>query len=185
MAISDYSAILQCLNACGARYLVVGGYAVMRYSEPRFTKDPNWWIDKPARGALECGGSTPPFERSARRDPPLGGQAMDSTCRPEGRLYGPWPTFRIHHVQKNVVDAGQVAMALGFEPFENLGVQPDAHRHLSPDVAQAHQISQLLVREGRHIAELDVRIIPGGLTFGGVTECPTLSFSQLPAPDIF
>jgi hypothetical protein len=45
MPTSDYSAILQCLNICGARYLVVGGYAVMRYSEPRFTKDLDLWID--------------------------------------------------------------------------------------------------------------------------------------------
>jgi predicted nucleotidyltransferase len=45
MPTSDYSAILQCLNICGAKYLVVGGYAVMRYSEPRFTKDLDLWID--------------------------------------------------------------------------------------------------------------------------------------------
>ncbi len=45
MPILDYGEILQCLNACGARYLVVGGYAVMRYSEPRFTKDLDLWID--------------------------------------------------------------------------------------------------------------------------------------------
>jgi len=45
MPTSDYNAMLQCLNACGAKYLVVGGFAVMRYSEPRFTKDLDLWID--------------------------------------------------------------------------------------------------------------------------------------------
>ena len=42
---SDFGAMLRCLNACGARYLVVGGYAVMRHTEPRFTKDLDLWID--------------------------------------------------------------------------------------------------------------------------------------------
>jgi hypothetical protein len=42
---SDFGAMLRCLNACGAKYLVVGGYAVMRHTEPRFTKDLDLWID--------------------------------------------------------------------------------------------------------------------------------------------
>ena len=31
----DFRDIVSALNACGARYLVVGGYAVMFYTEPR------------------------------------------------------------------------------------------------------------------------------------------------------
>lgn len=31
--------LLNALNMCGAKYLVVGGYAVMFYTEPRYTKD--------------------------------------------------------------------------------------------------------------------------------------------------
>lgn len=31
-------------NANEVRYLVVGGYAVMLYSEPRFTKDLDVWV---------------------------------------------------------------------------------------------------------------------------------------------
>src|SRR5688572_20616801 len=41
---SDYKELLEVLNACGVRYLIVGGYAVMRYTEPRFTKDLDLWI---------------------------------------------------------------------------------------------------------------------------------------------
>lgn len=36
---SDFSALLSSLNACRARYLVVGGQAVILYAEPRYTKD--------------------------------------------------------------------------------------------------------------------------------------------------
>jgi hypothetical protein len=36
---SDFSALLSCLNACRAKYLVVGGQAVIQFAEPRYTKD--------------------------------------------------------------------------------------------------------------------------------------------------
>jgi hypothetical protein len=42
---SNFKDLLSALNACGARYLVVGGYAVMLYTEPRFTKDLDIWIE--------------------------------------------------------------------------------------------------------------------------------------------
>ena len=41
---SDYKELLEVLNACGVRYLIVGGYAVMMYTEPRFTKDLDLWL---------------------------------------------------------------------------------------------------------------------------------------------
>jgi len=48
------------------------------------------------------------------------------------------PALGFHHINENVVNAGQMALALGFQPFENLWVQPDTHRNFPPDVAQAH-----------------------------------------------
>jgi hypothetical protein len=42
---SDYKDLLRSLNAAGVRYLIVGGYAVMIYTEPSFTKDLDIWID--------------------------------------------------------------------------------------------------------------------------------------------
>jgi predicted nucleotidyltransferase len=42
---SDYRDLLKSLNATGVRYLIVGGYAVMIYSEPRYTKDLDIWVD--------------------------------------------------------------------------------------------------------------------------------------------
>ena len=36
---SDFSDLLNLFNANQVRYLVIGGYAVIRYTEPRYTKD--------------------------------------------------------------------------------------------------------------------------------------------------
>jgi hypothetical protein len=36
---SDYKDLLRGLNAAGVRSLVIGGYAVMAYTEPQYTKD--------------------------------------------------------------------------------------------------------------------------------------------------
>lgn len=41
----DYKELLQRLNDSEVRYLIVGGYAVMKYAEPRFTKDLDIWVE--------------------------------------------------------------------------------------------------------------------------------------------
>ena len=41
---SDFSELLRLFNDSGVRYLVVGGYAVIQYAEPRFTKDLDLWV---------------------------------------------------------------------------------------------------------------------------------------------
>jgi hypothetical protein len=40
----DFKELLSILEKHEVRYLVVGGYAVMKYTEPRFTKDLDLWI---------------------------------------------------------------------------------------------------------------------------------------------
>jgi hypothetical protein len=40
----NFKELLLLLNDCQVEYLIVGGYAVMRYSEPRFTKDLDVWV---------------------------------------------------------------------------------------------------------------------------------------------
>ena len=42
---SDFSELLRIFNEGRVRYLVVGGHAVMRYTEPRYTKDLDLWVD--------------------------------------------------------------------------------------------------------------------------------------------
>ena len=41
---SDFSDLLRIFNANHVKYLVIGGYAVVQYAEPRFTKDLDLWI---------------------------------------------------------------------------------------------------------------------------------------------
>jgi hypothetical protein len=41
---SDFSDLLRIFNENGVRYLVIGGYALVQYAEPRFTKALDVWI---------------------------------------------------------------------------------------------------------------------------------------------
>ena len=41
---SDFSDLLRLFNAGGVRYLVIGGYAVVQYAQPRFTADLDLWV---------------------------------------------------------------------------------------------------------------------------------------------
>jgi hypothetical protein len=47
----DFRELLSLLAKHSVRYLVVGGYAVMKYTEPRFTKDLDLWIATDAENA--------------------------------------------------------------------------------------------------------------------------------------
>ncbi len=42
---SDFRDLLHCLNDAKVKYLVIGGYAVSYYTEPRYTKDLDIWIE--------------------------------------------------------------------------------------------------------------------------------------------
>ena len=41
---SDFTDLLKLFNDNHVRYLVIGGYAIILYAEPRFTKDLDLWI---------------------------------------------------------------------------------------------------------------------------------------------
>lgn len=41
---SDFTDLLKIFNDNHVRYLVIGGYAVIQYAEPRYTKDLDLWI---------------------------------------------------------------------------------------------------------------------------------------------
>ena len=41
---SDFSDLLSLFNANSVKYLIIGGYAVVQYAEPRYTKDLDIWI---------------------------------------------------------------------------------------------------------------------------------------------
>jgi hypothetical protein len=48
---SDFRDLLNLFNANKVRYLVVGGYAVMKYTEPRYTKDLDIWVEATPKNA--------------------------------------------------------------------------------------------------------------------------------------
>jgi len=41
----DFKDLLSILNGCEVKYLIVGAYAVMYFTEPRYTKDIDIWIE--------------------------------------------------------------------------------------------------------------------------------------------
>jgi hypothetical protein len=49
-----YKELLRLLNQVEARYLIVGGYAIMKYTEPRYTKDLDIWVENSAKIPSEC-----------------------------------------------------------------------------------------------------------------------------------
>lgn len=48
---SDFEELLKAFNEGGVKYLVVGGHAVMLYTEPRYTKDLDLWVEASAENA--------------------------------------------------------------------------------------------------------------------------------------
>ena len=47
-----YKELLQHLNEFEVEYLIVGGFAVMKYGEPRYTKDLDIWVRNSAQNSL-------------------------------------------------------------------------------------------------------------------------------------
>ena len=47
-----YKELLQLLNEFEVEYLIVGGFAVMKYSEPRYTKDLDVWVHNSRQNPL-------------------------------------------------------------------------------------------------------------------------------------
>ena len=48
---SDFSDLLRLFNASQVKYLVIGGYALIQYAEPRYTKGLDLWINADASNA--------------------------------------------------------------------------------------------------------------------------------------
>jgi|SRR5215831_3346798 len=46
-----YRELLQLLNELEVEYLIVGGFAVMKYGEPRYTKDLDVWVHNSAQNS--------------------------------------------------------------------------------------------------------------------------------------
>lgn len=48
---SDFSELLKIFNDNNIQYLVIGGYALIQYAEPRYTKDLDLWVSTTAENA--------------------------------------------------------------------------------------------------------------------------------------
>ena len=77
---SGFKDHLSILNADNVRYLVVGGYAVMKYTEPRYTKDLDLWVDASAENARAA------FAALRRFGAPLKNLSASDFAR-EGSIY--------------------------------------------------------------------------------------------------
>jgi predicted nucleotidyltransferase len=74
---SDFRDLLRLFDEGGVRYLIVGGYAVMRYTEPRYTKDIDLWVDRSEENALRV------MEALRRFGAPLAGITVKDFTDPE------------------------------------------------------------------------------------------------------
>lgn len=77
---SDFSDLLRTFNHRNVRYLVIGGYAVVQYAEPRFTKDLDLWISTDAANASSV------YEALREFGAPLAGLTADDFAE-EGYFY--------------------------------------------------------------------------------------------------
>ena len=77
---SDFEELLNIFNADEVRYLIVGGHAVMLYTEPRYTQDLSVWIDANADNGERV------FGALRRFGAPLGGLTAADFSK-EGSFY--------------------------------------------------------------------------------------------------
>lgn len=80
MISSDFSELLKTFEEHGVKYLVVGGHAVMYYTEPRYTKDLDVWVDAEPDNAKRV------FRALAEFGAPLAGMTANDFTQ-EGCFY--------------------------------------------------------------------------------------------------
>jgi hypothetical protein len=73
----DYRDLVQCLNDVGARYLIVGAYAVIYHTEPRYTKDFDIWVEPTPENAKKV------WNALAKFGAPLSDLTVDDLSNPD------------------------------------------------------------------------------------------------------
>lgn len=74
---SDYKELLSILNKHRVRYLIVGAYAVIHYTEPRYTKDLDIWVKPEQKNARRV------YEALKEFGAPLKGIAVSDFMNPD------------------------------------------------------------------------------------------------------
>lgn len=80
MVNSNFKDLLSLFNGYQIKYLVVGGYAVIKYTEPRFTKDLDLWVKADQENAAAV------FQALLEFGAPLEGMTKDDFAH-EGYFY--------------------------------------------------------------------------------------------------
>lgn len=73
----DFEELLQCLNDAKARYLLVGAHAVAIYTEPRYTKDMDVWVEPSLANAGRV------YRALEKYGAPVTHLTIDDLCNPE------------------------------------------------------------------------------------------------------
>ena len=63
-----YKELLQLLNEFEVEYLIVGGFAVMKYGEPRYTKDLDVWVHNSPQNSARLVGALKKFGAPLEHD---------------------------------------------------------------------------------------------------------------------
>lgn len=77
---SDFKDLLNLFNLYHVKYLIIGGYAVIKYTEPRYTKDLDLWIRADQDNAVAV------FQALREFGAPLAGMTEDDFAH-EGYFY--------------------------------------------------------------------------------------------------
>jgi len=77
---SDFKDLLNLFNDFRVKYLIIGGYAVIKYAEPRYTKDLDLWIRADQKNAVAV------FQALREFGAPLAGMTPDDFAH-EGYFY--------------------------------------------------------------------------------------------------
>jgi len=77
---SDFNELLKAFNHYRVEYLVIGGHAVMKYTEPRYTKDLDIWVKADTENAARV------FDALKTFGAPLAGMTKDDFAH-EGHFY--------------------------------------------------------------------------------------------------
>lgn len=77
---SDFNELLKTFNDYRVKYLVIGGHAVMKYTEPRYTKDLDIWVKADHENAEAV------FDALKAFGAPLAGMTKDDFAH-EGHFY--------------------------------------------------------------------------------------------------
>lgn len=124
---SDFSELLRLFNAGRVEYLVVGGYAVVQYAEPRFTADLELWTGTDSRNARAV------YKALQEFGAPLSGLTADDFSE-QGYFY----QMGVPPMRVNVLMG---IPGVEFEPAWRRRVEVDFDGLLVPSISRADLIS--------------------------------------------